>query len=130
MIITRRYNIKPTKEQEEKLFTTLYLCRKLYNYTLEQRQKYYKDKGKGLTYTQQQNQLPLLKKANPEYKQVQSQALQNVLRRVDTAYINFFEKRAGYPKFKDKFHYTSFTIAQAEAERNFGKKRLLKFRGN
>ncbi len=41
-----------------------------------------------------------MKKANPEYKQVQSQALQNVLRR----------------------DYTSFTIAQAEAERNFGKK--------
>ncbi len=122
MIITMRYEIKPTQEQTNKLFHTLYLCRKLYNLTLEQRQKHYKENGKGLTYNVQQNQLPAFKRSNPEYKQVQSQALQDVLKRVDTAYVNFFEKRAGYPKFKDKFHYTSFTIPQAEEQRNFGKK--------
>ncbi len=121
MMITKRFEIKPTKEQEEMMFQTLYLCRKLYNLALDQRQNYYKEHEKGLTYTDQQNQLPAFKRKKPEYKQVQSQALQDALRRLDNAYKNFFEKRAGYPRFKDKFHYTSFTYPQAEAQRNFGK---------
>ncbi|MCK4260263.1 MAG: transposase [Halanaerobiales bacterium] len=121
MMITKRFEIKPTKEQEEKMFQTLYLCRKLYNNALDQRQTYYKKHEKGLTYTDQQNQLPAFKNENLEYKQVQSQVLQNALRRLDDAYENFFEKRAGYPRFKDKYHYTSFTYPQAEAKRNFGK---------
>lgn len=117
----KHFEIKPTKEQEAKLFQTLSLCRKLYNYALDQRITAYKTTGKGLTYTQQQNQLPKFKNDNSEYKSIQSQALQDVLRRLDTAYQNFFDKRAGYPKFKDRFHYNSFTIPQANGNRNFGK---------
>lgn len=49
MMICQHFLIEPTKEQEEKLFYTLYLCRKLYNYALEQRIKHYKEYGKGLT---------------------------------------------------------------------------------
>ena len=121
MITVLHFEIKPTWEQETKLFQTLTLCRKLYNYALDQRITAYKTTGKGLTYSQQQNQLPQFKKDNPEYKDIQSQALQDVLRRLDTAYQNFFDKRAGYPKFKDRFHYNSFTIPQADSKRNFGK---------
>ncbi|MEG6570894.1 transposase, partial [Thermoanaerobacterium thermosaccharolyticum] len=84
---------------------TLYLCRKLYNYSLDQRIKHYKEYGKGLTYEEQQNMLPKYKKEHPEYKTVQSQILQDVLRRLDRAYKNFFDKRAKYPKFKDRYHY-------------------------
>ncbi len=62
-----------------------------------------------------------IKKEHPEYKTVQSQILQDVLRRLDRAYKNFFDKRAKYPKFKDKYHYTSITLPQCEAKRNFGK---------
>ncbi|TZE80721.1 RNA-guided endonuclease InsQ/TnpB family protein [Calorimonas adulescens] len=122
MMICQHFLIELTKEQEEKLFYTLYLCRKLYNYSLDQRIKHYKEKGKGLTYREQQNMLPQYKKEHPEYKMVQSQILQDVLRRLDRAYKNFFEKRAKYPKFKDKYHYTSITLPQCEEKRNFGKK--------
>jgi putative transposase len=121
MIMVKHFEIKPTQEQSEKLFHTLTLCRKLYNFALDQRITTYKTTGKGITYSNQQNQLPQFKKDNPEYKNIQSQALQDVLRRLDTAYKNFFEKRGGYPKFKDRFHYNSFTIPQSEADRNFGK---------
>jgi len=34
MMICQHFLIKPTKEQEEKLFYTLYLCHKLYNYSI------------------------------------------------------------------------------------------------
>ncbi len=70
--------------------------------------------GKGLTYNQQQNALPTFVKQNPEYKQVHSQILQDVLRRLDSAYQHFFAKEAGYPRFKNRDHYTSFTYPQVD----------------
>jgi putative transposase len=73
--------------------------------------------------------LPAYKKEHLEYKTVQSQILQNVLRRLDNAYKNFFDKRAKYPKFKDKYYYTSITLPQCDKERNFGKKGYLYFPG-
>jgi len=120
MIKVLHFEIRPNKEQEAKLFRILTLCRGLYNRALEERIKVYKETGKGITYYQQQNQLPKMKEEQPEYKEVPSQSLQDVLRRLDTAYKNFFDKRASYPKFKDKFHYSSFTIPQVDIERNFG----------
>jgi putative transposase len=46
---------------------------------------------------------------------VQSQVLQDVLRRLDFAYQRFFAKEAGYPRFKDRDHYTSLTYPQVDA---------------
>ncbi|WP_231705656.1 RNA-guided endonuclease InsQ/TnpB family protein [Effusibacillus lacus] len=115
------FEIRPTAEQEKQLFHTFDLCRKLYNYALDQRIRSYKETGKGLTYRDQQNMLPAFKEANPEYKAVQSQVLQDVLRRLDRAFVNFFEKRAGYPRFKDKLRFRSITIPQSDVRRNFGK---------
>ncbi|WP_434655028.1 helix-turn-helix domain-containing protein [Thermoanaerobacterium thermosaccharolyticum] len=69
MMICQHFLIEPTKEQEEKLFHTLYLCRKLYNYSLDQRIKHYKEHDKGLTYRKQQNMLPKYKKNIQNIKQ-------------------------------------------------------------
>ncbi len=83
MRLTYSFVIQPTQEQEQKLFRTLKLCRRLYNRALEERITSYKTTGKGITYSRQQNFLPALKRDNPEYKAVHSQVLQDVLRRLD-----------------------------------------------
>lgn len=70
--------------------------------------------------------LPKYKKEHSKYKTAQSQILQDVLRRLDRAYKNFFDKRAKYPKFKDKYHYTSITLPQCEAKRKKSEKKLKK----
>ena len=114
MQIVYRYEAYPSREQEEKLFYTLKLCRKLYNHALNERQVTYKETGRGLTYNQQQNKLPAFVKANPEYSHVHSQVLQDVLRRLDSAYQRFFAKEAGYPRFKNRDHYTSLTYPQVD----------------
>lgn len=44
-------------------------------------------------------------------KEVSAVPLQQALRHLDTAYKNFFEKRAGYPTFKKKHHAQSITYA-------------------
>jgi len=112
--IVYRFQICPTHEQEQKMFYTLKLCRKFYNFALDERQETYKETGKGLTYNQQQNLLPLFINQNPEYKEVHSQVLQDVLRRLDSAYQRFFAKKAGYPHFKNRDHYPSFTYPQVD----------------
>jgi len=52
--------------------------------------------------------LPELKKARPWYSGVDSTVLQQNVKRLDTAYKNFFEGR-GFPKFKNRSNFTSFT---------------------
>jgi putative transposase len=54
--------------------------------------------------------LPQLKLARPWYGEIDSTVLQQNVRRLDTAYKNFFEGR-GFPKFKNRSSFTSFTYA-------------------
>lgn len=66
-------------------------------------------------YYSQANDLPNSKKLFPEYKNVQSQVLQDCLKRVDKAYDRFLKadatgKRFGKPRFKGKGRYHSFTF--------------------
>jgi putative transposase len=53
--------------------------------------------------------LPELKKARPWYGGIDSTALQQNIKRLDTAYQNFFDGR-GFPKFKNRSNFTSFTM--------------------
>lgn len=122
MDLVYRFAIEPTPEQEQQLFYLFFLCRKLYNYAIAERVQHYKETGQGLSYYDQQKRLPAFKAENPEYRHVPSQSLQDVLRRLDQAFVNFFEKRAGFPRFKDKLRFRSITIPQCEAKRNFGTK--------
>ncbi|MFB2983812.1 RNA-guided endonuclease InsQ/TnpB family protein [Microseira sp. BLCC-F43] len=57
------------------------------------------------------------KKKFPEYKQLHSQVLQDVVNRVDYAFSRYTTpdkngKRSGRPKFKGKVYYKSFTYSQ------------------
>ena len=52
--------------------------------------------------------LPELKKARPWFAEIDSTVLQQNVKRLDTAYKNFFEGR-GFPKFKNRSNFTSFT---------------------
>ena len=54
--------------------------------------------------------LPELKIARPWYNGIDSTVLQQNIKRLDTAYKNFFEGR-GFPKFKNRSNFTSFTYA-------------------
>ena len=79
------YRLMPTPEQEQVLEVVLSRCRTLYNCALEQRKTWWgRGQGIGATYYQQATELPDLKTACPEYAEVHSQVLQDVLRRVAT----------------------------------------------
>ena len=95
------------------------LCRDLYNIALEQRITIYKQNHGSVSRYEQIKQLPELKAAFPEYQEVDFQVLQEVLERLDKAYAGFFcrvrvgNKRVGFPRFKGKNRYDSFTMKQA-----------------
>jgi putative transposase len=81
-------------------------CRTLYNCALEQRKTWWgRGQGKSATYYQQAMELPDLKTVCPEYSEVHSQVVQDVLRRVDKTYQAFFRRVAegqtpGSPRFQ------------------------------
>lgn len=97
----------------------LNLCRNLYNVALEQRITIYRQNKGHISCYGQINQLPELKASFPEFREVGSQVLQDVLERLDKAYTGFFRRvkngngKAGFPRFKGRDRYDSFTLKQA-----------------
>lgn len=118
MLKTYKYRLYPNKPQKQAIDAVLDLCRNLYNAALEHRIYSYKHHDIRINYTTQQNDLPGLKQVLPEYKTVQSQVLQDVLRRLDKAYQNFFRRvkqgeKPGFPRYQSYKRYNSFTYPQS-----------------
>ncbi len=109
-----KYRLYPTQNQKELLSQSFGNCRWLYNYLLNLNIETYKNTGKGLTRNQMQKLLPSLKK-NEETQWLSntySQCLQVICLHLSEAYRNFFQKRAGFPKFKSKHNKQSITYPQ------------------
>lgn len=108
---TYRYRIYLTAAQISYLENAFSMCRYLYNWNLEERVNAYKKEGRTVTYAEQQNNLPGLKDERPWFKGVYSLVLQDVLRRLDRAYQNFFRQKRGFPNYKKKGQWGSITYA-------------------
>ncbi|MDP6685834.1 MAG: helix-turn-helix domain-containing protein, partial [Candidatus Omnitrophota bacterium] len=116
---TYLYKAKITKKTAANCNQWLDICRTLYNLALEQRVSIFRQYKKSISVYEQMEQLPELKKAFPEFKIVGSQCLQEVLQRVDRTFQGFFQRakakngKAGFPRFKGRNRYHSFTLKQA-----------------
>lgn len=114
-----KFRIYPSKAQTTKLVNTLDLCRELYNAALQERRDAYKLNRISISKDAQEKQLPELKKNRTDLNSVYSQVLQDVLKRVDISFQNFFRRvkqksgKAGFPRFQNKFRYNSFTFKQS-----------------
>ena len=114
---TYKYKLKPTPEQEQAMGFVLRRCRELYNAGLEERQEAWRKRGVSVTVAGQSAQLPEIKEVRPEYRDVHSQVLQDVLARLDRAFQAFFRRvkageTPGYPRFQGSNRYNSFTYKQ------------------
>ena len=97
------FRIYPNKKQKNLINKIFGCCRLVYNKGLDTRKSAY-EVGNKLNYAQISKMLTDLKK-QPDFeflKEADSIALQQALRDLDRGYVNFFKKRAGYPKFKTK----------------------------
>lgn len=96
--------IYPTKEQEIQLAQTFGCARWWWNYALNKSIEVYKQTGKGLGRSALNALLPDLKKAEDTkwLADCYSQVLQATTLNLTTAYKNFFDNRARFPRFKSK----------------------------
>src|SRR5579885_390504 len=113
-----KYRLPPTRQQQQALLWTLARCRELYNAALQERRDAWRMGQVSLHYYDQAMQLPTIKQDRPEYANIHSQVLQDVLRRVDKAFQGYFRRlkagqKPGYPRFQGRHHYDSFTYPPA-----------------
>jgi putative transposase len=118
MRLTYKYRLSPTSAQRTSLERVLEICRWVYNDTLAIRKNTYEESGKSLGLYDTNKLLTEWKTSKPVLKEVHSQVLQNVQERVDLAFKAFFRRvkageEPGYPRFKGKGLYDSFTFPQA-----------------
>jgi putative transposase len=106
-----KFRFYPTDEQRVTLAQTFGCCRFVYNWGLSTRKIAYREQEQSLYYTDLAAMLPALKQHYPWLSDVSSVPLQQALRHLDRAFVNFFEGRAQYPTFKKKQNAQSATYA-------------------
>lgn len=108
---TRRqtFRLYPSKAQEKALLEARRLHCYLYNACVSHRETEYKLHRRTVTYLEQQNLLPEFKQVWVEFAQLNSQALQATVKRVDYAYQRFFRGLSRKPRFKSIRRYSGWT---------------------
>ncbi len=113
-----QFRLAPTKGQLRLWEQTLDTCRWVYNETLAYRKTAWEERQETVGLYDTNALLPLWKDQRPELKHVYSQVLQDVQNRVHLAFDAFFRRvkrgeTPGYPRFKGRGWYDSFTFKQA-----------------
>ncbi|QDZ40609.1 transposase [Euhalothece natronophila Z-M001] len=132
-----QYRLKPDKEQVAKIEKWLEMLRCQYNYLLGQRFDWWETHRTAVnscslichlpelsdrpTYFSQKQRLTQLKKDRPWYKEVQSQVLQDCVKRVDLAFQRWLRgdkngKKSGKPRFKGKGRYRTILFPQVKPD--------------
>ncbi len=114
MLKVVKVRLYPTRAQKVSLAQAFGTTRWVWNHFLALTNQTYKETGKGIAKYDMIKQLPHLKKQEETewLKNTYSQSLQSVCLNLSRAFVNFFEKRAKYPRFKSKFGKQSLIYPQ------------------
>lgn len=128
MLRAFRYRFYPSPEQESLLRRTLGCCRLVYNKALHERSEAWTNGKKSIVYAEQDRRLTAWKKTEGLgfLNEVSSVPLQQELRHLQTAYSNFFAKRAQYPSFKKRRNGGSATYTRSAFRLKVGQLYLAK----
>ncbi len=110
-----RFRLDPTADEETAFARFAGARRFVFNWALARRKETYQQTGKSVSWSELSVELTELKnKSGFEWlKQIDSQLLQQALADCKRAFDNFFQKRAGFPRFKKKYSARqSFRIPQ------------------
>jgi putative transposase len=152
-----KYRLSPNKQTEKQLYFVLNRCRELYNAGLSERKDSYQQyqrmtvmEGaectvaatmiagqviKPMSFYGQKRDLVEIKEERPEYREIASHVLQDVLNRLDKAFSAFFRRvqngeTPGYPRFKGRDRYNSFTYPDGAGWKLDGDRIILTKIGN
>lgn len=130
LTLTYEYKAMPTDEQIQLIEHTLTVCRKVWNFALRERKDWINSRKCPINacsiaseyiipadeeypnYNAQAKSLTLAKDRFPELKTVNAQVLQQVLRKLETAFIDMKRKGMGFPRFKNRYRLRSFVYPQ------------------
>lgn len=128
--LTYEYKAIPTPEQVQIIEHTLTVCRKVWNFALRERKDWLNSRKcqvnacsisseyiipSDATYPNYAQQCKSLTKAKvefPELTTVNAQVLQQVLRKLETAFLDMKRKGMGFPRFKNRYRMRSFVYPQ------------------
>lgn len=130
MIRTYRFRLYPTPEQEAVMHDILGIACWLYNRALEYRRKRWYESRQSVSYYDQRRQWSEWRNEQPEenpLRLLNASAGKRVLRRLDSAYREFFKGKRGRPRFKrrDRFNSVEFAPSDGASVR----KRRLRIQG-
>lgn len=130
LTLTYQYKIEPTTQQVTVIEHYLNVCRKVWNYALRERKDWLNSRKSDVNacslvseyiipagvpypnYVKQAKSLTEARKTNPELKSVNAQVLQQVLRKLETAFLDMSRKKMGFPRFKKHGRMRSFVFPQ------------------
>lgn len=115
MMKTFKYRLQPNANQERELSIMLETHRRLYNAALDGKQLCWETAGVNWTLYQQYAWLGHQQKRNPYYARLNNASARSTLKKLDEAFKVFFRcikagKNHGYPRFKNKDRFNSFTF--------------------
>lgn len=120
MLNVLKVRIYPNQQQEISLNRNLGCAIFVWNYYLNKTNNQYQETGKGMTYCQMAKDLTQLKKIS-DYEWLQESTaatLQQSLKNLESAFKNFFDRRAKFPKFKSKHRKQSIRYPESCSVRN------------
>lgn len=131
---TFKYRLNPTPAQRTALQRQLDCCRWVYNKALETRKTSWEERQESVSKYDTVKMIPIWKSEHEWLKDGHAQAMQEALNRLDLAFRAFFRRvksgeKPGYPRFRSKDRYDSFTYPQEKSNWRFldnGRVRLSK----
>lgn len=141
--LTYEFKLKPTAEQTAIFTDWLEQSRRVYNYALAERKDWFRSRScqinacslrseyiippgtKRPTYASQCKALTAYRKTSPNLQRVQSQVLQQTLRRLEQAFVSMWEQSHGFPRFKKPGTLRSFVFPQMSKDAIIGSKMKL-----
>jgi putative transposase len=128
--LSYEYKLKPRQKQISEIERTLVICRQVWNYALRERKDWINSRKCPINacslereymipadapypnYYVQAAGLTKAKELYPELKTVNAQMLQQVLRKLETAFLDMKRKGMGFPRFKNRYRMRSFVFPQ------------------
>ncbi len=130
LTLTYEYKLKPTNEQTQEIERIIGVCRKVWNHALRERKDWLNSRKcrvdacsiqseyiipPNTPYPNYAKQCKTLTDAKEQYSElttVNAQVLQQVLRRLEIAFVDMQRKKMGFPRFKNYYRMRSFVFPQ------------------
>ncbi|MEG4287394.1 transposase [Microcoleus sp. C2C3] len=135
--LTYQYKLIPTDKQRETFDQWLNICRKVYNFALQERKDWVNSRKCDInscsikqeyiipcdaprpSFARQCKSLAFAKKSIPELKLPHTHVLQQALRQLEAAFVAMWERGHGFPRFKKRMRSLVFPQLNLESVKHF-----------